>query len=167
LANGILKIYTKNGYVNGDLITINMLSKSLPWLKHDSEILSMRRVGQCHHGSLELADNLKFELNMNPTIVTGYASSLAEKCSVLHTWLEMQIKGNPYVLDYTMNILIDKEAYYKMKHIKEDETCKITYEQYMYDKPIISPLLASKQLKYKQYLYFRNEVMNDLQNQKS
>ena len=161
--NGVLKIYTKNGYVPGDLITVNMLSKSLRWFRYDEEITSLtRRVGQCHHRSLELADNLKYELNLSPTIVTGQASSLAEKCNVLHTWLEVQIQGKPYVLDYTMNALIDKDAYYKIKHVKENETCRISYEDYMYDKPIIRPLLESKDLKYKQYLFYRDEIMRDL-----
>ena len=164
--NGVLKIYTKNGYVTGDLITVNMLSRSLRWLRYDEEIASLtRRVGQCHHRSLELADNLKYELNLPSTIVTGMASSLAEKCNVLHTWLEVQIQGKPYVLDYTMNALIDKEAYYKIKHVKEKETCRIAYEDYMRDKPIIRPLLESKDLKYKQYLFFRDEIMNDLEAQ--
>lgn len=161
--NGVLKIYTKNGYVKGDLITVNLLSKSLRWLRYDEEITSLtRRVGQCHHRSLELADNLKYELNLSPTIVTGQASSLAEKCSVLHTWLEVQIQGKPYVLDYTMNALIDKDAYYKIKHVKANETCRIDYGDYMYDKPIIRPFLESKELKYKQYLFFRDEIMRDL-----
>ena len=166
--NGVLKIYTKNGYVSGDLITVNLLSKSLRWLRYDEEITSLtRRVGQCHHRSLELADNLKYELNLSPVIVTGQASSLAEKCSVLHTWLEVQIQGKPYVLDYTMNALIDKEAYYKIKHVKENETCRIDYGDYMYDKPIIRPLLESKELKYKQYLFFRDEIMKDLKKEKN
>ena len=151
IQNGIIKIYTKNGYVQGDLITVNVLSKSLPWLKFNEDIKSLRRVGQCHHKSLELADDMRYELNMSPDIVTGMASSLADKSKVLHTWLEVKIQGKPYVMDYTMNALIDKEAYYKIKHVKEDETCKIAYGDYLYDKPLISPLLEKKELKYKQY----------------
>lgn len=166
IQNGIIKIYTKNGFVQGDLITVNVLSKSLPWLKFNEDIKSLRRVGQCHHKSLELADDMRYELNMSPDIVTGMASSLADKSKVLHTWLEVKIQGKPYVLDYTMNALIDKEAYYKIKHVDENETCKIAYGDYLYDKPVIRPYLENKELKYKQYLFYRDEVMDILKKEK-
>ncbi len=76
------------------------------------ELETDERIGECFRLAYEIMRNLN-----NPCqIVTGYIFGYTDLSKFLHSWVEVKFKGKTYVIDGTTNIMIDKEAYYTLKH---------------------------------------------------
>ena len=61
-----------------------------------------KRNRQCHNKSIYLFQTL------GDTLVTGYINSATKDIRILHTWIEK----DSYVIDYTSNLIINKNMYY-------------------------------------------------------
>ena len=52
-------------------------------------------------------------------IVTGYIYGIADKAKTIHSWVEFKNKNNEeFVIDYTDNLIMNKEGYYYIRHAK-------------------------------------------------
>ena len=74
----------------------------------------------------------------------------------LHSVVEIEKQGKPYIIDYTKNLIMPKEQYFKLTNFEEIERIS--------DEEFFSDLVATLQLdlSQKEYLTFRSEIMNDL-----
>lgn len=79
------------------------------------------RLGRCHWLSVKGSKVLNKYFNLKNQVVTGYAYFNTEKSQYLHSWIEFEKNGKEYALDSTMNAIMNKEGYYLLEHIKEEE----------------------------------------------
>ena len=80
--------------------------EKLPFIETDE------RHGQCY----DMAHIISLNLGISNNIVTGYIYGYTDKSKFLHSWVETTIKGEDYVIDGTLNSLINKQGYYLMQH---------------------------------------------------
>ena len=74
--------------------------------KYKKELLNLRqRTRKCHNMSLSFLGS-----DIGDRVVTGYIDSTSKNTRVIHSWLETEDK----VIDYTCNLIIDKDQYYKL-----------------------------------------------------
>ena len=71
---------------------------------------SGKRSGHCHWDSIHLAEHLE----MPNRVVSGYCTMQSKKMPYPHTWVELEHQGKEWVLDFTMNEVMNKEGYYKL-----------------------------------------------------
>ena len=127
------------------------------------EIGTNLRHGKCYGGANHLARNFDGDADL----VTGYHYGYTDKSRYLHSWVETKFFDTEYVFDVTLNAVINKEGYYKLKHIKENEILQ----------RINNKVLGEEQLKYKEYFdvmgikesqynTFRDELISDLEKRK-
>ncbi len=121
-------------------------------------ILDNRRYGKCYDFAYEISSNL----NIPNKIVTGYIYGYSVKSQFLHSWVEVNIKGEEYVIDGTLNAVINKRGYYLLEHAKpisiiSSLTLKNDLETYA-EKINLVPLDV--------YLVFRDEIVKDLERNK-
>ncbi len=134
--------YVKSVHKEGDIykiVTTNdkemeicKASKLFPILKKikHNEIETSRRAHQCTE-SITVALIFRHECK----VVTGYVYGLSEKSKYVHTWVELGANGKEFVLDYTLNALINKEGYYDFNRV--EVLSEITYTQLKADCDII------------------------------
>ena len=113
------------------------------------ELESNNRYGKCHKGSLKL---LYFK---NSSILTGYINFKGD------LFLHSVIQIGDYILDYTKNLIISKDDYFRLTDFKVVQ--KITREQFIEDEDII---FYFKDIDLRIYLTFRDEIVNELNNKK-
>jgi len=114
-----------------------------------------KRFGKCY----ELAYNISLNLGLPNQIVTGYIYGYSDKSEFLHSWIEVTIKGEEYVIDGTLNAMINKQGYYSMQHAKpitkiSDSILKSDIENY---------ITRIQSIPLEVYYVFRNEIVNDLE----
>lgn len=112
------------------------------------------RFGNCY----DFAYNISLNLGVPNQIVTGYIYGYSDKSEFLHSWIETTIKDEEYVIDGTLNAMINKQGYYLMQHAKpitkiDDSTLKSDLKNYVNEMQSI-PLEV--------YYVFRDEIVNDL-----
>ena len=112
------------------------------------------RFGNCY----DFAYNISLNLGVPNQIVTGYIYGYSDKSEFLHSWVETTIKDEEYVIDGTLNAMINKQGYYLMQHAKpitkiDDSTLKSDLKNYVNEMQSI-PLEV--------YYVFRDEIVNDL-----
>ena len=112
-----------------------------------------QRWGKCFNFAYDISLNL----GLSNEIVTGYIYGYSDKSKFLHSWVETTINGEEYVIDGTLNAMINKEGYYLMQYAKpitkiSDVVLKSDLKNYM-DKLQTFPLPV--------YYVFRNEIIND------
>ena len=117
-------------------------------------IESDKRFGNCY----DFAYNISLNLGVPNQIVTGYIYGYSDKSEFLHSWVETTIKDEEYVIDGTLNAMINKQGYYLMQHAKpitkiDDSTLKSDLKNYVNEMRSI-PLEV--------YYVFRDEIVNDL-----
>ena len=89
-------------------ILLDKLSTKIPELNEDNNLGdSKKRRGQCHTMSMTLSATLATPNEL----VTGYIFGVTDKIKNLHSWVEFNNNGSDYVIDYTQNVIINKEAY--------------------------------------------------------
>lgn len=96
-------------------------------------------------------------LGIPNNIVTGYTYGYTDKSQYLHSWIETELKGEPVVIDGTLNVIMNKEGYYKMRHI--EVLTKISNETLMSD--IEKYLSKVGKISLAVYYLFRNEIIEE------
>lgn len=174
LGNGIYKIERKDG----DIVfrTVNsFLEHNLPKEKFetDKDLIKYvdtvqdlaKRTSKCHSLALDVAAILMHYFRINATVVTGYNSYYVPNNRYLHSWLELESFGKPYVLDSTSNFVMNKEAYYMLRKVQENEILsKISADQVLEDGKKYFNIL--NELDLKTYLTARDELVRDLEKNK-
>ena len=150
--NGVLHISTEKGPINVALITQAMYG-----YENDLRLLTDGRKGFCHTDSIRMCKKYEQE----GFVVTGYIYGIADKAKYLHSWVEFEEDGKYAVADYTMNAIMNREAYYMIKHAKE--LSRVSNKQIKDDWKILGQLdKRGITLKENEYLVFRDEYMKDL-----
>jgi len=120
--------------LNNDIINAAKLSYVFPDVEEDfPDVVTSKRKGQCHEMSMILLQSLEAD---NKVVATGPAWSLSPKATILHSWIECDIDEMPMVCDFTYNLVIDKDAYYKLFHIEKPYQ-KITLDEFEGDLPLL------------------------------
>ncbi len=109
------------------------------------------RIGECFRLAYEIMRNL----NNSCQIVTGYIFGYTELSKFLHSWVEVKFQGKTYVIDGTTNLLINKEAYYTLKHAIP--ITKISQKTFKSD--IKKHLDTLEGIELPMYLLYRNELI--------
>lgn len=151
--NKVLHMDTQKGS-----IIVARINEAMNGYENDLRLLTSGRKGFCHTDSIKMCRQYEQDSN----VVTGYIYGLSDKAKYLHSWVEFDIEGKLFVADYTMNALINKNAYYMLKHA--EELSRVSNKQIKEDWKILGKL-AEKGITYKEneYLVFRDEIMKDLE----
>lgn len=135
-----------------------ILSDTMPeLLNYFKELMTIERANTCFSNSR----NLSMVLGFDNDVVTGIVHGITDKSEYLHSWIESKINGEDVVIDFTMNVVINKEGYYRFRHAKEIErintdTLKDDYKKYGDAITMIDAHSAF-------YNLFRDEYIKDLQ----
>lgn len=116
------------------------------------------RFGKC----FDFAYNISLYLGLPNEIVTGYIYWYSDKSKFLHSWVETKINSEEYVIDGTLNAMINKDGYYLMQHAEpitriSDLTLKSDLENY---------LEIVQSIPFEVYYVFRNEIIKDAEKNK-
>lgn len=82
------------------------IKKSIPYIE------TKQRNGKC----FDLAYLICTGVDKESDIVIGYVYGNCDKSKFLHSWVETCIGGEEVVIDGTVNAVINKSGYYRMKH---------------------------------------------------
>lgn len=128
---------------------IPIVKKKFPYIESDE------RFGKCY----DFAYHISLGLGIPNKVVTGYIYGYSDKSKFLHSWVEVTINGKEYVIDGTLNAIINKEGYYLMQHAQPiTKISSITFKEdiknYMVKIQAIPPEV---------YFVFRNEIIADLE----
>lgn len=118
-------------------------------------IESDKRFGNCY----DFAYNISLNLGVPNQIVTGYIYGYSDKSKFLHSWVESTINDEEYVIDGTLNAMINKDGYYLIQHAKP--ITKISDSVLKSD--IKNHLDVMQTMPMEVYYVFRNEIVNDLE----
>lgn len=142
------------------------ISKFFPQLDKDNDLEDIEeRIHKCHSKSVEYSEILK-NMEINNDVVTAYIHAITDKGKYVHSWVEFEIDGKKHVLDYTKNIVMNKEGYYSLWSIDEIIS-KINCVDIENDKKIYKQISNGYyHIDYKTYLTCRDEIMRDLQKNK-
>lgn len=124
------------------------------------ESLKERESG-CHGLSIYLSKILHNYINMPNNLITGYPSYYIDKNKYLHSWIELNVDGELKVMDSTNNVVMNKDAYYKIKNIKEQEILSIiSSENIVSDDKKYGDIIDKIDLK--TYLTARDEIIENI-----
>lgn len=125
------------------------------------EIVTEKRLGNCHMRSIELS----ILIEDSNKVVTGFIYGLSDKDKILHSWIETKINNTDVVIDFTMNIIINKDAYYRLKHVEALNA--ISDKDLINDDKFIHFFAKSvHSIDVKEYLLFRDEIIRDCKKNK-
>lgn len=138
----------------GEIRIIEFSSLSPKIKKKLPLITTAERAGKC----FDLAYSINRGLGLPHTVVTGFIYGYTDKSRFLHSWIELTYKGEEFVIDGTLNAMINKEGYYLLKHAQPitkipDETLQSDLENH---------LEKLQELPFELYLVYRNEIINGL-----
>ena len=112
---------------NGTPLRILQLTDFIPTLEDGvkKRLHTKKRAGYCHWDSIHLSRNLE-----NPNkIVSGFCTMASKNMPFPHSWVELEHQGKEFVLDFTMNLVMEKQGYYNLynpqKTIKIENTTLI------------------------------------------
>lgn len=115
------------------------------------ELLTMNRGGHCHLNSYYLSQFFDMEHN----VVSGYCSSYSDSKKFSHTWIEFEGKKNNWVIDYNINAVVLKDAYYKLYN--PTDTVAISKDQLREDAMLIKNSGFNNR-DIRMYLFWPNDV---------
>lgn len=118
-----------------------------------------RRFGNCYEYAYYISTGLPFE----NYLTTGYIYGYSDKAKFLHSWVEVNINGEDYVIDATLNAMINKEGYYLLQHAKPIN--KISRQTLLNDLDNFS-IIDNKNIPMEVYYVFRDEIIEDLNKNK-
>jgi len=143
----------KNGNDGGD-------KKELCELCEEIEDMELRQ-SRCHEYSIQAAKLLRKVFDTTGYVVTGYPHYYVPANKYLHSWVELNINGKDYVLDFTRNAMIDKASFYRLHHIEDKDICSvISFEEIINDDKDFGEFV--KVIDEKTYLTTRHEIVRDL-----
>ncbi len=162
--NGIIRLETTFGEIKFSDIT-----NFFPNLKVDDKIKKLKNrirnieeTGDCHKQAIEYSKKLK-RIGIDNDVVTANRSIVADKINSLHSWNEFQIDGKEHVLDYTQNVIMNKEGYYALSHIQRIIS-RVNCVDIENDPKIYQQIdNGESYIDFKTYLTCRDEIMRDLQ----
>lgn len=131
------------------------LSSIMPKIKDKFPFIEgNERFGKC----FEFAYQIALHIPIPYEIVTGYIYGYSDKAKFIHSWIETTINGNDYVMDGTLNAMINKDGYYMVQHAQplkkiSDQTFRSDMNQHL-SKIEVFQLEA--------YYLFRNEFIEEL-----
>ena len=146
--------------VDGIEIKACKLTKIIPVLKEDENIGNEKRRGNCHSMSIKISKNM----GIDNDIVTGYIYGFSDKSKYLHSWVEFNYNDEDLVIDYTLNIIMNKEGYYYIQHA--EPLNRISDKSIIEDSKIINKFNKIGAFNIKEYLVFRDEIMKDFEKNK-
>ena len=126
------------------------------------ELESSKRVGKCHPGAALISQILLKELRKKSDVVSGRINFFDGKASIIHSWVETNLSPRKTsIIDYTMNVIMDKDGYEFLNHPEElnrvsSTTIKNDTISGLYKK-IINLGFADVE-----YLFFRDELVKDV-----
>ena len=147
----------KNSYIYNDedySIPFNLISRLFNGFGFKEELLSDKRYGQCHLKIINISPYVPYS-----TVVTGYITIGPIKA--LHTILEFENETDTVVYDWTRNLEMRKEDYYRMT--KFEEVARFDGFHPREDMKYLEEL----QIGCKPYVTFRDEIMRDIEKNKS
>lgn len=112
---------------------------------------SPERYGSCHHASIGMCLNLPHK---NSKILTGYINY--SDCRILHSVYYYEEDGMEIIYDYTKNIMMKKDEYFRLTNFKLIN--EIEREKLIEDKNFI----CNSNISVKAYMVFRDEMMRDI-----
>ena len=112
---------------------------------------SPERYGSCHHASVGMCLNLPHK---NSKILTGYINY--SDCRILHSVYYYEEDGMEIIYDYTKNIMMRKDEYFRLTNFKLIN--EIEREKLIEDKNFI----CNSNISVKAYMVFRDEMMRDI-----
>ena len=118
------------------------------------ELETDKRAGECYR----LTHAINRHLGLPHEMVTGCIYGYTDISRFLHSWIELTYKGEEYVIDGTMNALINKSAYYSLR--KAQPITKISDVTFQSDLDNHMDILEGVNLEV--YLLYRNEIINGL-----
>lgn len=156
--NGVIYIKTSFGEIK-----FSTISNFFPNLEMDDNIENpQERVGNCHRKAIEYSKKLK-AIGIDNDVVTANKHVITDKSEYLHSWNEFQVDEKEHVLDYTQNIVMNKEGYYSLNHINHIIS-RINCVNIENDEKIYEQISNGyEHIDYKTYLTCRDEIMRDLQ----
>lgn len=138
----------------GDIKVI-MFSSLAPAIKKDLPLITTKaRNGKC----FDLTYQINRRLGLPHSLVTGYIYGYTDISRFLHSWIEITYKGEEYVIDGTLNAMINKEGYYLMKHAQA--ITKITDETFQQD--LEQHLEKLQGIPLEIYFVYRDEIINGI-----
>lgn len=138
----------------GDIRVI-MFSSLVSSIKQDLPLITTKeRNGKC----FDLTYQINRRLGLPHVLVTGFIYGYTDVSRYLHSWIELTYKGEEYVIDGTLNAMINKEGYYLMKHAQA--ITKVSSETFQQD--LEQHLEKLQGLPLEIYLVYRNEIINGL-----
>lgn len=147
--------------IKGD-IKIYKLSDLIPQIKEDyPDVVTQDRKGKCHEKAIMIADRLE---SVSSEVVTGYIFGYSDKSKYLHSWIELNHNGKDMIIDYTLNAMINKEGYYQIQNAIP--LSRISSVKIKEDVDVLNKLKQLGKLDIKEYLLFRDEIINDYEKNK-
>ena len=147
---------------NDEVIKVKKITDGLTAESEIADILkSHEREGHCHEGSLTFA----LAFNNDENLAIGYIHLISEKNKLLHSWIELKGKNNEeYCFDYTLNAVINKDAYYNLMNVKPINKilCK-DLEMYKDVKNVKNPIFEGMDIR--TFFIYYYDIMDELKNQ--
>ena len=106
---------------NDGEIRVKKLSDALEFDKSIEErLLSDRRYNHCHWDSIHMAEDVLEENNDKWCVATARLNPLSKKMRFLHSWVEVDQGDNVLCIDFTRNLIMNRDAYYKFYDVDKD-----------------------------------------------
>lgn len=131
------------------------VKKLIPNIEDDS------RLGNCY----EYAYKISMAFPEDNNLTTGYIYGYSDKSKFLHSWVETVVDGEEYVIDATLNAIINKDGYYLMQKAKPITSIP---DQTIREDLIEFPIIGNKtNIPCAVYYVFRDEIIKDLRKRKN
>jgi len=109
------------------------------------ELLSEERYSKCHTMAIKMAEYFE-----NSKILTGYITLLDSK--IMHSVLEFKMLGEVVIMDWTLNLIMEKQQYLKLTNFKVINIVQSSMIKEDED------LIYNSNITNKIYLLFRDEL---------
>lgn len=124
------------------------------------EIETEGRFGNCYKYAYYISLGLPF----SNYLTTGYIYGYSDKSKFLHSWIETTINGEDYVIDATLNAMINKKGYYLIQHAKPIN--KISNQTFREDLNNYQ-MIDNKNIPMEVYYVFRDEIISEFEKKKN
>ena len=124
-----------------------------------SNIEDETRYGNCYKFAFYISVGIPFE----NYLTTGYIYGYSDKAKYLHSWVEVNIDGEDYVIDATLNAMVNKEGYYLIENAKPIN--KISKQTLINDLDNYK-IIDNENIPVEVYYVFRNEIIEELNKNK-
>ena len=143
--------------LDSTLIRFMKLTDFIPSLEDDvkNRLHSNKRSGHCHWDSIDLSRNLE----LPNKIVSGYCTMQSKNMPYPHTWVEIEHQGKEWIIDFTMNEVMNKEGYYKLHN--PQNTISIDNKTLIEDMKLRSKT-SFEEKDVRMYLFHPNETREEM-----